>query len=76
MKDKDLYEQGIHRGDHVRVLQRSRALHCSTGTISLLTVLLTDLFYKKIEHETYFDSSLRLPLVDNIMSRRNLRYGI
>jgi hypothetical protein len=72
MKDKARCEQGIHRGDHVRVLQRSRALHCSTGTISLyiLTVLLTDLFYKKIEHETYFDSSLRLPVVDNIMSRR------
>jgi hypothetical protein len=32
MKDKALCEQGIYRGDHVRVLQRSRALHCSTGT--------------------------------------------
>jgi hypothetical protein len=38
MEDKARCEQGIHRGDHVRVVQRSRALHCSTGTNTFIHI--------------------------------------
>jgi hypothetical protein len=80
MKDKARCEQGIHGRDHVRVLQRSGALHCSTGTVPsyILTILsiiyrsILACFLKKNRKLTYFDSSLGLPALGNIMTQRHL----